>query len=93
MPAVRVNMTIEIERKGNGLAIQTPVPVQLIYERNLWRGKCEDPNVESPGFEQMDQAIIAITKQVHAELQAAVIDRPVIAGRITPDAIPPGMFD
>lgn len=92
MAAVRVNITVEVEQKGNGLIIYTPVPIQLVYERKRWRAECETPPLCTEPTDNMEEAIIAGAQQVGAELQAAVIERPLIAGRITPDNIPLAMF-
>jgi len=91
MAAVRVNITVEVEQKGNGLAIQTPVPIQLVRERNGWRAECESPPICTESFDTMEQAVVAGARQVSKELQAAVNERPVIAGKITPAEIH-GMF-
>ncbi len=92
MAVVRVNITVEVEQKGNGLLIQTPVPLQLVYERNRWHAECEAPPLCTEPADNLEQAIIAGARQAGAELQAAVIERPLIAGRITPDRIPLEMF-
>ena len=92
MAAVRVNITVEVEQKGNGLAIQTPVPIQLVRERSRWRAECESPPLCTESFDTLEQAIVAGAKQVGQELQAAVNQRPMIAGKITPADIPSGMF-
>lgn len=92
MKAVRVSMTVEVDQVANALAVRTPVPVQLIFERRQWRAACESPLVETDPFESLEQALVAGARQVAAEMQAAVDDRPVIAGRITPENIPQGRF-
>lgn len=88
----RVQFTVEVNQIGNGLAIQTPVPIQLVHERGQWRGVCELPPVDTPVFDDMEQALAACGEQVAAEVQAAVMERPIILGRITPDDIPQDMF-
>ena len=87
MAPVRVNLTIEVEQRGNGLAILTPVPITLIHEDREWRVVCETPPVESDAFATFDEALLAGARQVNDELQAAVIERPLIAGRITPETV------
>lgn len=82
--ALRVNMTIEVDQVGNALAIQTPVPIQLVRERGQWFAQCENPPVTTVVFDSMEEALVACGEQVAAELQGAVIERPFIAGRITP---------
>ena len=91
MAAVRVNITVEVEQKGNGLAIQTPVPIQLVQEQGKWRAECEAPPFCTDRFDTFEQAIVAGAKQAGDELQAAVNERPIIAGKITPAEIR-GMF-
>lgn len=88
----RVILTIEVDQTGNGLAIQTPVPVQLTHERGKWVGECLSPAVSTDVCDGMQEALIACAEQVAAELQGAVIERPMIIGRITPDDIPVDMF-
>jgi hypothetical protein len=88
-----VNLTVEVQQVGNGLAIQTPVPMQFAYETGRWRAFCETPPVETPKLESFEKAIIAGARQAAAELQAAVIERPRVLARITPDDIPEGMFE
>lgn len=88
----RVNITIEVDQVGNGLSIQTPIPVQLICERGQWRGQCDNPPVSTEVHDGMEDALVACAQQVAAEVQMAVIDRPVILARITPDDIPKNMF-
>jgi hypothetical protein len=43
-------------------------------------------------FDTMQEAVIAGAKQAANELQAAVEDRPVVIGKITPDQVPKGLF-
>jgi len=92
MAAVRVNITVEVEQKGNGLAIQTPVPIQLVQEQGRWRAECESPSLCTESFDTLEQAVVAGAKQVGNELQAAVNERPIIAGKITPADVPQGLF-
>jgi hypothetical protein len=88
----RVNLTIEVDQVGNGLAIQTPIAVQLIREAGHWHAECASPGVRSEAFTTMEEALVAAADQVAAEVQAAVIERPLVVGKITPDKIPAGMF-
>lgn len=91
MAETHVNITVEVEQRGNGLAIQTPVQIQLVRQNGKWHAKSESPCFTTESFDTMEQAIVAGAKQAHAELQTAVNDRPVIAGKITPETIR-GMF-
>jgi hypothetical protein len=88
MQNFRLKLTIEVDQVGNGLSIQTPVPLDVIYERGRWHAQCELPPVFSPQMETLEAAIAAGAKQVAIELQAAVEDRPLIVGRITPADVP-----
>ena len=92
MMPFRVNMTIEVDQVGNGLAIQTPVPVQLSCRRGQWRGQCETPPVSTDVCDSMQSALVACAEQIAAEIQGAVIERPMIIGRITPNDIPDNIF-
>jgi hypothetical protein len=88
----RVNMTIEVDQVGNGLAIHTPVPIQLIHQRGQWQGQCESPPVSTLVCDTLTEALVGCAEQVAAEVQGAVMERPLILGRITPDDIPSNMF-
>jgi hypothetical protein len=82
-----INVTIEVDQVGNGLAIQTPVAVQLVRERRRWRAECDTPPFRTPSFDTMEQAVIAAGEQAACEVQAAIVERPLIVGRITPEAV------
>jgi hypothetical protein len=88
----RLNLTIEVDQVGNALAIQTPVPVQLVHQRGQWQGFCDTPPVSTDVFDSLEEALVSCAQQVAAEVQGAVIERPIIAGRITPADIPKDMF-
>lgn len=88
----RVNVTVEVDQVGNALAVKTPVALQLVYQQGRWRAQCESPPVCTLVFDTMEEAVVAGAKEAHAELQAAVEDRPVVAGRILPEQIPVGDF-
>lgn len=88
----RVNMTIEVDQVGNGLAIHTPIPIQLTYQRGQWQGRCESPPVSTLVCDSLSEALVACAEQVAAEVQMAVIERPMILGRITPEDIPSNVF-
>lgn len=92
MPEFRVNLTVEVDRVANALAIQTPVPLQIACERGRWSAACADPALTTPACDSFEQALTAGARQIAAELQASVFDRPVILARITPEDIPPGRF-
>jgi hypothetical protein len=79
-----VNLSVEVEQKGNGLLVWTPVPVQVVFQRGRWRAEAETPGVRTDMFDTMEEALVAGAKEATAELQAAVLDRPVIAGKISP---------
>jgi hypothetical protein len=88
----RVQVIVEVDQVGNGLAIQTPLPMHLVHERGQWRGECESPPVSTLVFDRMEEALVACGEQVAAEMQGAVMERPMVLGRITPDDIPTDMF-
>ena len=92
MNAFRVNLQLEVDQVGNGLAIQTPVPVQMICQRGQWQGRCESPPVATDMFDSLEKALAACADQVAAEVQGAVIERPLILGRITPADVPGQFF-
>jgi len=92
MDEFTLNLTVEVQQVGNGLAIQTPVPLQCAYTSGRWQAFCETPPVETDRVNTLEEAIIAGARQAAAELQGAVIERPLIVARITPDDIPEGMF-
>lgn len=92
MDPVRVSVTVEVEQEGNGLRIRKPVPLRLVYEHDQWHAECDEPCVRTEPCPSMEQAVVAGARQAGRELQAAVIERPVVAGRISPDMIPQGSF-
>lgn len=83
----RVNLTVEVEQVGNGLAIRKPVSVQLVYRNKQWRAECMDPPVETDPFEHMEEAVVAGARAIQNELQAQVIETPMIVGKITPERV------
>ena len=83
----RINLTVEVDQVGNGLAVATPIPMQLVYEKKQWRCRSATPPVETGPFDAMEAATIAGANRIAAELQGAVIERPLIAGKITPETI------
>lgn len=88
----RVNFTVEVEQRANALSIRQPVPVQLVYRRGQWHFECESPALEIPPCATLEQALVTGSEQLAVEVQAAVVERPFIVGRITPDRIPLEMF-
>jgi hypothetical protein len=82
-----VNVTVEVDQVGNGLSIQTPVHLQIGHNAGRWRVRCALPSFETVSLDTMDSAIVAGARQAKAELQGAVIERPFIVGRITPEAV------
>lgn len=87
-----LNLTVEVTQTGNALAIRTPVPISLRHRGGRWGAECETPQVSTPLYDRLEEAITAGAKAVAQELQAAVEDRPVIFGRITPADVPRGRF-
>lgn len=88
----RLNMTVEVDQVGNGLAIQQPVPMQLHYRGGRWGAECDSPPLATPMYDRMDEALVAGARAVALELQGAVDHRPVTFGRITPEDVPAGWF-
>jgi len=88
----RVNLTVEVDQVANALAIKTPVPIQLVYQAGQWRARGESPPIATLEFDTMEQAIVAGAKEAAMEIQAAVNQRPLIVGRITPENVPEGPF-
>lgn len=92
MSEFRLNLTVEVDQVANALAIQTPVPMQVTYDRGKWQAFCADPPVTTDNCEEMQEAIVCGARQIATELQAAVYERPLVFARITPDDVPPGRF-
>ncbi len=88
----RVNLTVEVDQVGNALCIRTPVPLQLLHRQGRWQVEGEMFGFEELEFDSFEEALVAGARQAGNELQASVIERPVIAGRIGPEVIPPGRF-
>ena len=87
MTGVRVNLTVEVDQIGNGLCIRTPVPVQLVHEDREWHLECDTPRLTTDNFKTMEEALIDGTIMIGDELQSAVVERPLIVGRITPEGV------
>ncbi len=87
MAVVRVNMTVEVDQTGNGLCIRTPVAVQLVYEDKQWYVECDAPRLTTDPCDTMEEALVSGTRMLGDELQAAVVERPLIVGRITPEGV------
>jgi hypothetical protein len=83
MATFKLNLTIEVEQVGNGLAMQTPVAMQVIHQQSRWQAVCDSPAIMSPSMKTLEEAIVAGSKEIAREMQAAVVERPLIAGRIT----------
>ena len=83
MAAFKLNLTIEVEQVGNGLAMQTPVPMQVLYRQSRWQAVCDSPAIMTASVKTLEEAIITGSEEIAHEMQAAVIERPLIAGRIT----------
>ena len=83
----RIQYTIEVDQRANALAIATPIPIQLCYDRGKWVGQCENPPVITAPARTMQDALTDCAKQVTQQVQSSVIDRPVVAARITPDGV------
>jgi len=93
MKEIRVNVTVEVDQVANGLALRKPIPLQVVRKTDAhWYAECESLHFDTRCFETMEDAIVAGAQQAEAELQMAVDERPVIAGRITPDDVPSGRF-
>ncbi len=87
-----VNVMLEVPQIGNALVLRTPVPIQLHYKGGRWGAECDSPRVSTAMFERLEDAIVAGARAVSSELQMAICERPVVAGRITPGDVPRGRF-
>ena len=79
-----VSTTIEVDKTANGLAVRIPVPIELVYKKGVWIGRCENPAVETFAFDAMEEAMITCVEEVIREMDEESFD-PCIIGRITPD--------
>ena len=84
----RVNMTIEIDRVANNLALQTPVNLQLHYKNGQWQGQSENPPLKTLTYDTLEETLISAAKRATSLLQAESLDQPHIIGKITPSALP-----
>jgi len=87
-----VSVTVEVNQKGNGLLVGRSLELRLVREEGRWRAECDEPHVHTDACDTMDEAVRQATRQAERTLQSQVVDRPLVAGKITPDMIPPGMF-
>lgn len=92
MQDFRVKLTVEVERVGNGLAIQTPAPLDLVYAGDRWHAESGDPPVLTPELQTMESALVEGANQLAIDMQAAVIERPLPFPPMTPADIPEDMF-
>ncbi|GMU21954.1 MAG: hypothetical protein AMXMBFR13_20420 [Phycisphaerae bacterium] len=87
-----VKLGVEVPVVGNGLAVETPVALELRRGPAGWAAQCMAPPVATEAYGRLEEALVAGAQAAAGELQAAVEDRPVVLGRITPEDIPAGMF-
>ncbi len=92
MSHFRVNLTVEVDRVANALAVQMPVSMQIAYESGTWSASCADPAVCTDACRTFDEALAEGAGRVADEMQASVFDRPVVLTRITPEDLPAGWF-
>ena len=88
MDEFKLNVTVEVDQVGNGLAIQTPVQLEIGFGTGRWRARASTPAFETDAIESLDKAIVLGARQARTELQAAVIERPRVIARITPQDVP-----
>lgn len=88
MNEFKLNLTVEVDQVGNGRAIQTPVDLQICYNRGRWSAGADCPAFETDPVETLEKAIVTGARQAQAELQANVIDRPCVVARIRPEDVP-----
>ena len=88
MDEFNVNVTVEVDQVGNGLSIRTPVALQIGFGTGRWQARGHVPAFETEPHDTLDQAVVAGARQARSELQAAVIERPRIVARITPNDVP-----
>ncbi|UCD29695.1 MAG: hypothetical protein JSV03_04220 [Planctomycetota bacterium] len=84
----RVNLTIELDQVANGLAVQTPVPIQLVCREDFWCARCENPSFETGWYDTFQEALTAGAEEVALEVHGISNDQPHIIGKITPDSVP-----
>ena len=87
-----VPVTVEVHQKGNGLCVSRPLELRLMHDDGQWHAECDRLRMRTAACDTMDEAVTEGTRRAEEALQAEVVDRPVIVGKITPDMIPPGMF-
>ena len=92
MTKVCVSVTVEVNQKGNGLLFGRSIELRLVRDEGRWRAECDEPHVHTDACDTMAEAVGEGTRQAEQTLQSQVVDRPLVAGKITPDMIPPGMF-
>ena len=83
----RVNVVVEVDQVGNGLAVRTPVVLDLVRTRAGWLAESEKPAIQVDEQASMEEAIIVGGQAVATELQGAVEHRPLIVGRILPEQV------
>ena len=65
----RVAVTVEVDQVSGGLAVKTPVPLQLVYQAGQWCAQSDAPLVSTVMYDTMEEAIVAGAKEAVAELR------------------------
>ena len=81
----RINMTIEIDRAANALAVRTPYDLQLLYSEGQWQAHCDNPPFKTLSYDTLEEALVAAGKRAETLLNTEPLDQPQIIAKITPD--------
>ena len=68
----RSNMTIEVDLEEDGLAVKTPVELQLVYQSGGWRALAKDPPISTDMFDTMEKAIVAAARSASKRIESPV---------------------
>ncbi|MHC4442106.1 MAG: hypothetical protein ACYTF1_07750 [Planctomycetota bacterium] len=80
-----LNMTIEIDRMANGLAVRTPVQLQLLHREGQWQALCENPPFNTLFYDTLEETLVTAAKRAAAPTKPESLEQPHIIGKITPD--------
>jgi hypothetical protein len=65
----RMNVTVEVDKSDEAIAIKIPVDIQLLYQGGRWRAQCESPPVSTLVFDSMEEALVAGVKDLTREMK------------------------
>ncbi len=66
----RVTLPVEVERPSDDFTVSVKLSVDIAYHGGRWRGQCADPPLVTPLCETLEQALVAIAKEIERDAGA-----------------------